>query len=67
MSFGSDGAEFHVAHLVAFQHAIHHTVSGGDGFHDLRADDAPAVPPRTSAHSFHCHRKARMKRCARPK
>lgn len=57
MSFGSDGGEFRVAHLVAFQHAIHHTVSGGDGFHDLRADDAPAVSPRTSAHAFHCRRR----------
>jgi hypothetical protein len=26
--------------LVAFQHAIHHAVSGGDGFHELNNDYA---------------------------
>ena len=58
LSFGADAGEFSLAHVVAFQHAILHPVSGGDGFHDLRAGDAPAVSPRTSAHAFHSRRMA---------
>src|SRR5882757_256855 len=64
LSPGSDGREFHLAHVVAFQHAILHTVSGGDGFHGVGAGDAPAVSPRTSAHAFYSRRETRMTRCA---
>ena len=61
LSSGADAGEFPLAHVVAFQHAILHAISGGDGFHDLGADDAPAVSPRTSAHAFHYRRAAGMK------
>jgi len=55
MSFGSHGGEFHLGYVVAFQHAIVHTVSGGNGFRDFRPDDARAVASRTSTHAFqHC-------------
>ena len=46
---------FLLAHVVAFQHAIFHSVSGGDGIHG-RDFDAPAVSPRKSAHAFHYRR-----------
>ena len=57
LSPGADAREFPLAYVVAFQHAILHTVSGGDGFHDLGAGHAPAVSPRTSAHAFHSRRR----------
>src|SRR5437667_4835402 len=66
LSLGADGGKFPLAHMVAFQHAILHTVSSGNGFHDLGAGDAPAVSPRTSAHPFHSRRKTRMTRCTTP-
>jgi len=53
MSSGADTGEFSVAYMVAFQHAILHPISGGDGFHDLRGRDAPAISPRKTAHAFH--------------
>ena len=40
MSLGADAGEFPLAHMVAFQHAILHTLPGSDGLHDLNADDA---------------------------
>ena len=58
MSPGADAGEFSLAHVVAFQHAILHTIFGGDGFHDLKADDTRAVSPRTRAHTFYSRRKA---------
>ncbi len=63
---GADAAEFSVVYVVAFQHAILHPISGGDGFHHLRAGDAPAVSPRTSVHTFHYRRETRMMRCTTP-
>jgi hypothetical protein len=66
MSFGSDGGEFRLAYVVAFQHAIDHTIPGGNGLHDFGADDARAVAPRTSTHAFHYRRTARVKRHTRP-
>ena len=52
MSSGADTGEFSVAYMVAFQHAILHPVSTGDGFHDLRGRDASAISPRKTTHAF---------------
>src|SRR5678816_1972961 len=60
LSSGADAGEFPLAYMVAFQHAILHPVSSGDGFHGIRAGDAPAVSPRASAHAFHSRRRAIM-------
>ena len=35
LSSGADAGEFSLGHVVAFQHPILHTVSGGNGFHDI--------------------------------
>jgi hypothetical protein len=66
MSVGADAGEFSLAYVVAFQHAILHTVSGGAGFRDFRADDAPAVSPGTSTHAFHSNWNATVTRFATP-
>ena len=60
MSSGANSGEFSLAHVVALQHAILHAVSGGNGFHDLGADDAPAVSPRESVHAFYDRRSEGM-------
>jgi hypothetical protein len=52
----ADSGKFPLAHVVAFQHAILHTVSGGNGFHGVGTGDAPAVSPRTSAHPLYYRR-----------
>src|SRR5882757_2168321 len=52
--------------MVAFQHAILHSVSSGDGVHHLGACDAPTISPRTSAHPFHSRRAARITRRSAP-
>src|SRR4030095_8850821 len=66
MSSGTDAGKFSLAYVVAFQHAILHTIPSGDGFHDLGAGNAPAVSSRTSAHAFHYRRESRIRRCATP-
>jgi len=42
--------------MVALQHAILHTISGGHEFHGLGIGDASAVSPRKSAHAVYPHR-----------
>src|SRR5215831_1220899 len=49
----AESTEFPLAHLVAFQHAILHPVSGSFGFHNFRNFAAPTAPPRQAVHSFH--------------
>src|SRR4051812_43878025 len=61
MSSGGEAGEFSLAHMVAFQYAILHPVSSGDGIDDLRTDHAPAVASRKSAHPFYDRRTAGMK------
>jgi len=39
--------------VVAFQHAILYSVSGGDGLHQHTNFDASAISPRESAHAFY--------------
>ena len=54
-------AEFPLAYLVEFQHAIFHPVSCGDGIHHFRNFAAPAVSPRKTVHAVHCRRSERMR------
>jgi hypothetical protein len=56
-----EAAEFRLAHLVAFQHAIFHSIPGGDGIHGLEVIKARAISPRENTHTFHDRWTARMK------
>ena len=46
MSLGADTGEFYLAHVVAFQHAVLHTISRSHGVHDDRNFNASAISPR---------------------
>src|SRR3954452_21114004 len=53
MSASADAGKFSLAHVVAFQHAILHTIPGGDGTHQQTNFEASAVSPRESVHAFY--------------
>src|SRR5215813_15320829 len=64
MSFGAHAPEFSLAHLVAFQHPILHSISGRDGIHRDRDFKTPTESSRKSAHAFYyCQSKKMKKRC----
>src|SRR6266446_3978798 len=63
ISLCANARKFPLAYVVAFQYAILHTVSGGNGFHQLGAGDAPTVASWTSAHALHPRRTAIITRC----
>jgi len=52
--------EFPLAHLVAFQYAVFQPISSGDGIHNLRNFDSPAVSPRQGVHAVHYRRRTVM-------
>jgi hypothetical protein len=52
MSFGAHAPEFSLAHLIAFQHTIFHSISDGRGIHDIRGSDTRT--PRKSLYAFYC-------------
>ena len=61
LSFGSDAGKFSLAYVVAFQHAIFHSIPGRDEFHQPTNFDASTVSPRKSVHAFYHRWTARMR------
>jgi hypothetical protein len=49
--------EISLGHLVAFQHAIFHSISAGDGIHRLGNFQAPTVSLRKDAYAFYDRRR----------
>ena len=57
---GAHRAEFPLAHLVAFQYAVFQPIFSGNGIHNLRNFDSPAVSPRQGVHAVHYRRRTVM-------
>jgi hypothetical protein len=58
----TNSAEFPVAHVVAFQHTIIFSVSGGNGIRHFRGFATPTASPRKTVHAFYC-RRPKMTQC----
>lgn len=53
LSSGAHATEISLGHLVAFQHAIFHSIYGGDGIHRFGNFQTPTVSLRKGAYAFY--------------